>query len=580
MVDFKEIIQEVNKQQELSFQACIHTEEDGSPYAAAFSCEKPPYGIFTVAFKKTFPYTLPDVFIKYTAASHLHVETNGKVCLTDQSSLLIDPDRPVQLVLDCLELAEQSLSIASDSPKYSEELKKEFLSYWGLQKTKIICFSIFRIPKEERLIQEFPLFPLFPSDNTLLLTNTIYDANCYLCDVLGFGPQAEVKKPAAQALVIRLKKESVLPSPFKRYDWSSIMLYISTNTDRETYHEFLEQTSPSVRRHTLNIVFILPDANADILFGVKVLFINAHRMPMKASRTNHVWQVNIIRNDYDFLLSRGGASPSLKDKKVLLLGCGSVGGFIANNLCQMGITQMDLLDKDVFTSENVYRHFMGYEALRRAGNKFKADLLGNTLTDKYPFLDIDSLNYKDRSVEEVILAHPERLSQYDLVISALGEPTINLAINQLLIEHGIQTPFIVCFNEPYGVGGHVVTANFSQESCLRCYYSDVVDGTLRPFLGSLVAPGQDFKKSLSGCSSSFVPYSTLDSQQTAIYAVRKSVDVLTRKLTKNDFFTWRGDPTLLESQGFIVSGYFHSTTVPDKFQNPACPICKRRHEEL
>ncbi len=33
----------------------------------------------------------------------------------------------------------------------------------------------------------------------------------------------------------------------------------------------------------------------------------------------------------------------------------------------------------------------------------------------------------------------------------------------------------------------------------------------------------------------FVLYSTLDSQQTAIYTARKAIDVLTGKLTHNDF---------------------------------------------
>lgn len=91
---------------------------------------------------------------------------------------------------------------------------------------------------------------------------------------------------------------------------------------------------------------------------------------------------------------------------------------------------------------------------------------------------------------------------------------------------------------------------------------------------------QNFKKSLSGCSGTFVPYSTLDSQQTAIYAARKAVAVLNGTLTHNDFYTWRGDATLLESQGFHVSAYFGAGSLSEQFVNTKCPTCKRRHSKL
>ena len=111
----------------------------------------------------------------------------------------------------------------------------------------------------------------------------------------------------------------------------------------------------------------------------------------------------------------------------------------------MGVTQLDLLDKDTFSVQNVYRHFMGFETIKQERNSYKADSLRNWLTNKYPYVDIDSLNYVDRAVEKVILKNHDRLRQYDLIISALGEPTLNLAINDLLIQQQIQVPFIVLF---------------------------------------------------------------------------------------------------------------------------------------
>lgn len=303
-------------------------------------------------------------------------------------------------------------------------------------------------------------------------------------------------------------------------------------------------------------------------------------MPMKSSRTKIVLQINLIRRDYDFLLSRCSAVPSLKNRRILLLGCGSIGGFIANNLCQMGITQLDMVDDDEYTVENVYRHFLGFEGVRGKASHNKSDLLKHHLEEKYAYLDLDALNYQKRTVQDIILTNPTRLSSYDLIISALGEPTINLEINRILVENDISVPFIVCFNEPYGIGGHVISSNLSCESCLQCYYTDLSSGNLVPFLGSFVQPGQNFKRSLSGCSGIFVPYSTLDSQQTAIHAARKAIDILNGVATCNNWFNWRGDPTLIEAQGYSLSQVFHSPPKIDHFKNPLCPVCKGRDNHV
>lgn len=532
MIDFKQIIQDVNQQRDLLFQpASCHVDK----YLAEFSGNVENVGELIIAFNKHFPTQLPDIFLKDTSISHLHVEKNGKICLTDQSSLLIDTTSPTQLVLDCIDMALRTLRLTPDSPNYKEELKNEFLSYWGMREYGVFYDSILQLQPNEVICQEYPVFLC---GEKYLIANSIFDANVFYCNTL--GNKEMIENFNAQALVIRLKKGSAVPDPFKKYDWSSVKKYIHNNTDKKTQKLFIEKIKYRVKKYTQNIVLELPNDEGNILFGFIVYFNNNNKMNKMFSSVKLVRQINITRNDYDFLLSRCGSTPSLREKRVLLLGCGSVGGFLANNLCQMGVTQIDLLDSDIFTSENVHRHFMGFDTLQNAEIN-KADLLKSTLEGKYAYLDVDSLNYEDRTVEAVVLTNPQMLSSYDLVISALGEPTLNLEINRLIIENNINTPFMVCFNEPYGIGGHVITTNLSSESCLRCFYSEIGSGSVVPFLGSLVQPGQNFKRSLSGCSGIFVPYSTLDSQQTAIYAARKAVDVLNGVLTHNDFFylAWR-----------------------------------------
>lgn len=97
-------------------------------------------------------------------------------------------------------------------------------------------------------------------------------------------------------------------------------------------------------------------------------------------------------------------------------------------------------------------------------------------------------------------------------------------------------------------------------------------------------PDQSFKKNISGCSSAFVPYSSLDSQQTAILATRKIVEILTMKLSENGVYSWLGDCASLQANNFQVSqryirhrGYAY---IKEKaFANKNCKICEAREKE-
>ena len=571
MLDIAQLIQEVNERRGLLFQPASCRSEE---YIAEFAGRVDGIGVLVLAFPKHFPIQIPDIYLQDTTTPHLHVESDGKICLTDESSLLINISDPCQLIMDCIDLAFKTLDLTPKTEEYEHALQNEFLSYWGLRSHGFIAHSILHIPTEEIVCREYPAFPF---EKSYLVADSREEAQAYINNTL--HREEKIEKPERMVLVIKLKNGCMLPSPFKQFDWSKTLRYILDNTDAETRQQFLSYIYTPIKKRTLSILLVVPRKGGDIVFGVTIRFNNNHKMPMVASKTKAVLHVNVIRRDYDYLLSRCGATSSLKSKKVLLLGCGSIGGFIANNLCQMGITQLDLLDDDVFRAENIHRHFLGFEGIRRHGSTNKADLLSSILGEKYAYLDIDPLNYSERSVEEVVLSSPEKLLAYDLVISALGEPTINLEINRLLVEQNLKIPFIVCFNEPYGIGGHIITTNISENSCLRCYYSEITAGTLSSFLGSLVAPDQNFKRSISGCAGTFVPYSTLDSQQTAIHAARKAVAVLNGALTNNDLFTWKGDSSLLVSHGFQASPLFNNTHTIHDFSNPSCPICKRRHKK-
>ena len=83
--------------------------------------------------------------------------------------------------------------------------------------------------------------------------------------------------------------------------------------------------------------------------------------PLLFDITSNIRPLSMLRVDADYMVSRRGLDNTLKDKKGLLIGCGSVSGYIAEELVKSGILTIDIVDNDNFSIDNVYRHVGGFQ---------------------------------------------------------------------------------------------------------------------------------------------------------------------------------------------------------------------------
>lgn len=483
-----------------------------------------------VAFDKHFPLRLPVFYVNNDNVFRVHVESDGKICLYDKSSMLIKKEMSDQLLLDCYDQAIKILNILPGTDEYNHEIFREFDAYWmkiGSSRWVYSCFDTSEVTYNE--------YNMFFSSNIRAVAKTENDAL-----VMAYNNLNAKRKESdfyKKCLVIRLRKKSSLISIRENYKWKALRNYILSNISASYKKRFEKFLQKKVKKIVQYIFLVYETPMGDIVFGFRVDISGKKYMQISNVVNAKIEPVYVKRIDYNYLLARVNSKTSLRDKKILLLGAGSIGGFLANNLCQMGVTQLDILDMDTFHEENVCRHFLGFDSAVNRTMTNKADLLKEQLEKMYPYVDIDSLNYKERSVEEFIVQY-KRFENYDVIISALGEPTLNLEINRILYQERILTPFVCCFNEPYGIGGHVIVANLDKNSCLQCLYTKINASEITSFRASLVEEGQAFKKNVSGCSGAFVPYSSLDSQQTAILAARLVVKVLRGEIIENTIETW------------------------------------------
>ena len=523
-----------------------------------------------IAFDKHFPLRLPVFYVSNDNVFRVHVESDGKICLYDKSSILIKKEMADQLLIDCFDQALKILNILPGTDEYNHEIFREFDAYWmkiGNNRCVYSCFDTSEVTYNEYNM-------LFSSDFSVV-AKTENDALVIAYNHLNARRQESdfYKK----CLVILLRKKGSLISIKESYKWKDLRNYVLNNISasyKKRFNNFLQKKIKTIHQY----IFLVYDTPmGDIVFGFRVSICGKKYMQISNAVDAKIEPVYVRRIDYNYLLARIDNKISLRNKHILLLGAGSIGGFLANDLCQMGVTQLDILDMDTFHEENVCRHFLGFDSAVKRTLKNKADLLKEQLEKMYPYADIDSLNYKERSVEEFIVQY-KRFENYDLIISALGEPTLNLEINRILYQEHILTPFICCFNEPYGIGGHVIVTNLDRNSCLQCLYTKINVSEISSFRASLVEEGQAFKKNVSGCSGAFVPYSSLDSQQTAIMAARLVTKVLRGEIIENTLETWIGSCDDLVTNHFKVSEYYNilcknNECIRTKFENGHCAIC-------
>jgi len=319
-------------------------------------------------------------------------------------------------------------------------------------------------------------------------------------------------------------------------------------------------------------------AGGETLFGFRCEGLG-HRHPLREAGTAaRLVPVQLERRDRAYLIRRGGGSGALDGKRVLLVGCGAVGGHLAFALAQAGVLDLTLVDPDTLRPENTFRHRLG----RRHWWQPKAVALKAELEDEFPYVRATALA---TTIDGALRDGALRLADYDLVVLALGTPTVELAINEQLHRCADGPAAVFTWLEPMGIGGHaLLVRNGAGGGCLECLYTppDGEAGQLEN-RGAFAAPNQSFGQALSGCGSLHTPYGAGDAVQTANLAARLALDVLTGKEGGNPLLSWKGDAAAFIAERFRLADR-HAASVEElyrhryDYRSHRCRVCGEQRD--
>lgn len=163
-----------------------------------------------------------------------------------------------------------------------------------------------------------------------------------------------------------------------------------------------------------------------------------------------VRKVFVLPDDMGVRSSRAAV---VEGKRVVVVGCGSVGSKLAESILRSGVTTLTLVDGDVFLPANLERHVLDWDdvGFKKAG-ALKRRLLNIVPGAKIQAIE-DNLNWQ-RSAKTHAL-QVDLISSGDIVVDATGDPATGLFL--AAVAEANAKPFVSAQVYEGGIGALVAT---------------------------------------------------------------------------------------------------------------------------
>lgn len=387
------------------------------------------------------------------------------VCLYEQESIL-------QSLLSFEEKIKDSVNrliklLTMTKTEQENEFQKEFLYYWeGFTEGR--CADVY-------LKQDIKFCKLqkFTSGKTI----RYIDPDIRLIDLDSRNKKDErnwQQHLETELFFIPITDSREILPPYHNHTWTienvkeiiygKQINHISTET-------YLQLKKEIVSTQNVILVFEMNVVHTKICFAVMVKCRNKNGRTLFEKINEDGIEISLIavkRKDYLHLNEIIGNDRILYGKKVLLIGCGSLGSYVAPELVKNGAADIVLYDGDKLYDENRMRWVFGGLGI----NLNKADILGIFLEMIHP--QVHPEIHKNDLDEEALKSE---LQSVDLIIFTIGNSDTQLKFNRILSELHCKIPVFFVWLEAGGKYSHILTVNYEKQGCFECLFTNT-DGNL------------------------------------------------------------------------------------------------------
>lgn len=143
---------------------------------------------------------------------------------------------------------------------------------------------------------------------------------------------------------------------------------------------------------------------------------------------------------------------TLRNKKVTIIGCGSVGSAIAVLMASAGVGKLQLIDKESLKFANCGRHALGAESVGYG----KASALAQHLRSRFPH--ITDISYVGKEWQDEMRSNDGLFDDTNLIISATGSWSSEAKLNEWRLRSRQQLTTLFTWTEPHGCAGHAIAS--------------------------------------------------------------------------------------------------------------------------
>ena len=475
---------------------------------------------------------LPHVYLRGLAERRAHVGYHGSVCISDNQGLSLDPDRRPDLVAFAVVAAYDLLEKwDADAQANEVEFYNELEGYWLGLPGSVRARAAMEVDGKDRLLSVY------------------YDAHgkptrWYFAEQdTKPNLRFELKNLAPhRALYVHLGKPIAPPLYPNKVDTAFLdaVQEACSPAQKALWAKLLGPSKNNPKR--LAMLLSVPRAAG----GLSVIGVAFGARDGKVDPKAALTPLSVRRHSPTYMRQRGGASLDLYGKHVVILGCGAVGGVIADLLASVGVGHLTLVDGDDYSEDNVFRHILDplwVDTAKVGGLKYE-------LERHYPGLKVTMYPgwaqawLKSASFDKV-----------DAVVIAFGLPTLERSFNRALRKVKKRLPVLFTWLEPLDLGGHSVLVWGEGEGCLDCLYRDDEGAPALQSRTAFLEPNQVVSKNLTGCSSVFVPFGALQARRTALQAVEHLLTAITDEGGASYRF-WVGEGRAATEQSFRTTAWW------------------------
>jgi hypothetical protein len=252
-------------------------------------------------------------------------------------------------------------------------------------------------------------------------------------------------------------------------------------------------------------------------------------LPFEISRVDPTWCLTRDHNTAMF--------DQRRNKKILLIGAGSLGSPAVEALARAGVGYIDIIDSELMEGPNTSRHTLGISHLRQA----KGPGLAAKLKEAVPGVEVHGYQ-EDASAWLSRRCAP---GHYDLVVDCTGEPTVRTLLSRIREEALGDCPIVHAWIEPHCAAAHVVLTQPAEPWPADDPADELINA------GDFSAART--RVELPACGNGFHPYGPADVLQAAGFAAERILAILDDQALSSTVWSWVRSKAFFDSLGVPIT---------------------------